>query len=71
MDMIWGAGSRVKEGLWASSMDKHRTGRAQNSGRSTKGKDWGVSKHRSNVCELQELGAPLVTSGAGTCAFKG
>lgn len=48
-------------GLWASSMGRNPTRRAQNSGGSTKGKDLGVSEHRSNVCDLQELGAPLGT----------
>lgn len=71
MDMIWGVGLRVKEGLWVSFMDKYRTGRVQNFGRFIKGKDWGVFKYRLNVCEFQELGVFLVILGAGICVFKG
>lgn len=61
MDMIYWADSRGKMGLWASSTDKNRTRKAQNSGSSMKEKDLSVSKHKSNVCDLQKLGALLGT----------
>lgn len=38
----------------ASSVDKNRTGRAWDSGSSTKGKDLGVPKYGSNECKPQK-----------------
>lgn len=53
-------------------MDKNRTGRAWDSGSSTKGKDLGVPKYGSNVCKPQKGGSSgNLNSGVGICDFKG